>query len=372
MRIAIDASPLGKPRDGIARYTYNLARYLSIVGLENRYFLFSNRQFDDAGLKGPNVEKVVTKFPLMSAWLQTVVPYYLKKLKIDLFHGTYFVIPMMAPCSTVVSVHDLTPFIYKDSHQKSNVLVRALLPPSVARAEVAITASRSAADDLKKFLNSEESKIRIVHYAAAECFRRKVEEPYLHRAMRKYGIASRYILFLGTIEPRKNITTLIRAFALMRKDGGVEHKLVIAGRETDYYGQCQSLVRLLNLNGEVVFTGFIDEEDLAYIYSGADLFVYPSHYEGFGLPPLEAMACGVPTIVSEGSCFPEVVGDGAMMVPSEDAQRLCMAMRRVLSEEGLRQELSEKGMKRAKIFSWSKTALETLSIYKEIVENKAV
>lgn len=371
MRIAIDASPLGKSKGGVARYTYNLAKHLPVVGPENKYFLFSNRDFDDAGLRGANVEKVVAKFPVMSVWLQTVILYHLKKLKIDLFHGTYFVIPILAPTPAVVSVHDLTPFIYKDSHQKSNLLVRTLFPPSLARAKIAITGSRSAADDLKKYLRCGESKIRIVPYAAAETFGPRTDAKYVYRIMNKYGIPSRYLLFVGTVEPRKNITSLIRAFALLKKNGDVEQKLVIAGHKTDYYRQCEILIRHLNLNGEIIFTGFVDEEDLPYIYSGANLFVYPSCYEGFGLPPLEAMACGVPTIVSEGSSFPEVVGDGALMVPAEDDSKLSMAMRKVLSEDGLRRELRAKGLERAKFFSWRKTALETLSIYREIVEGKA-
>ena len=183
----------------------------------------------------------------------------------------------------------------------------------------------------------------------------------------KYSITGSFILFVGNISPRKNILALLQAFNKLKKRG-IKHKLVIAGKKDQRYEQVLKTLNELNLGGEVIFTGYVPEEDLPKLYNAADLFVYPSLYEGFGLPILEAMACGTPVVASNVSSLPEVAGDAGLLVNPQDVDALTNAMYKVLTDDKLKESLIDKGLERAKFFSWEKTARETLEVYKEVAE----
>jgi len=183
--------------------------------------------------------------------------------------------------------------------------------------------------------------------------------------LHQYGIKDPFILYVGTLEPRKNIPTLIHAFAKVKKDGFPQKLLLIGGKGWKYE-EIFSAINELSLTDQILIPGYVPDEDLVYFYNVADLFVYPSLYEGFGLPPLEAMACGTPVITSNKSSLPEVVGDAALLVDPLDVRALAGAIERVLANEELRAQLSERGLKRAKFFSWKKTAERTWEVYRAV------
>jgi len=195
----------------------------------------------------------------------------------------------------------------------------------------------------------------------------------LARVRNRYGLPERFILYVGTIEPRKNLTTLLEAYAaLTSRVSNLQYPisnihLVIAGRKGWLYEGFFRRLRELGLEREVVFPGFVPDEDLPALYSAAELFVFPSLYEGFGLPPLEAMACGTPVITSNSSSLPEVVGEVGIMVEPRDVRALAEAMELVLTDEGKRREMREKGLRQAARFSWKRTAQETLEVYRSVV-----
>jgi glycosyltransferase involved in cell wall biosynthesis len=175
-------------------------------------------------------------------------------------------------------------------------------------------------------------------------------------------------LFVSTVEPRKNLPTLLRAFRRLRDNYKTDAVLAIAGRRGWLFQEVDKVVAELNLGESVRFLGGVPNEELVYLYNAAKLFVLPSHYEGFGLPPLEAMACGTPVIVSNVSSLPEVVGDAGMLIDPADVEGLTVAMWRALTDDALRREMREKGLRRAQIFSWERTARETLAVYRKVVE----
>jgi glycosyltransferase involved in cell wall biosynthesis len=193
----------------------------------------------------------------------------------------------------------------------------------------------------------------------------------LARVRACYGLPERYVFCVGTIEPRKNLTTLLEAYQALRSRG-FNFKLVIVDKKGWLYKGFFRRLRELGLEGEVVFPGFIPDEDLPALYSAAELFVFPSLYKGFGLPPLEAMACGTPVIASNASSLPEVVEEAGIMVEPRDVSGLTEAMRRVLTDEGKRREMREKGLRQAARFSWERTAQETLEVYRSVVWGKGI
>ncbi|MEK7851993.1 MAG: glycosyltransferase family 1 protein, partial [Deltaproteobacteria bacterium] len=185
---------------------------------------------------------------------------------------------------------------------------------------------------------------------------------------RKYSIPDSYILYVGTIQPRKNIGTLVKAYSKLVKAKGVTHKLVITGRKGWLYAPLFELIKSEGLEQNVIFTGFVPDEELPYIYNGADLFVYLSLFEGFGIPPLEAMVCGVPVICSDATSLPEVVGDAGILVDPMDQEGVEKAILNVLISPSLRREMQEQGFLQAGKFSWERTARETLEVYREVVQ----
>jgi glycosyltransferase involved in cell wall biosynthesis len=225
-----------------------------------------------------------------------------------------------------------------------------------------ISISHHTKYDMLKHFKIPEDKIKVIHLAANECYK-PLKEDEIYKINEKYSLNHPYILYVGGLEPKKNIPTLLKAFYKLKKHD-VNHKLVITGEKRWNYKSIFETIDKLNLQKEVIFTGYIPDEDLPALYNAADLFVYPSLYEGFGLPPLEAMACGTPVITSNTSSLPEVVGDAGIMVNPYDIDELTNKMYKVLTNEGLTEELSKKGLERAKLFSWKKCAEETLNTYK--------
>lgn len=297
-------------------------------------------------------------------WPNLILPHRAAAAGFDLVHCTTPYGTLM-PCQyrNIITICDVTPLLFPETHGKMNVWHhRFALPAILSRAERIITISECSKRDIVKAYRVPEEKITVTMLAADECF---TEFPAGIPGTAVSSIPKPYILNVGTLEPRKNLDGLLRAFAAARKQG-LEHTLVIAGAKGWGDSRLAQLVADLKLEASVMFTGFIADDDLPHLYAGADFFVYPSLYEGFGLPPLEAMACGVPIITSNVSSLPEVAGDAALLVDPHSETELANAILRLAGNSEIRHALRAKGLARAAEFSWERTVAETLAVYGQV------
>ncbi|WP_083810054.1 glycosyltransferase family 4 protein [Methanothermococcus okinawensis] len=300
-----------------------------------------------------------------------ITPNTLKKHDFDIVHDVYHFGPFLSlkKPKKILTVYDLTPLLYSETHKKSKVLMHKYLFPLILKnSNKIISISHHTKQDIIKYFKIPEDKIKVIHLAANENYK-PLKEKEINEVKQKYNLNYPFILYVGGLEPKKNIPTLLKALYKLKKQG-INHKLILTGVKRWKYKSIFETIEKLNLQKDVIFTGYVPDEDLPALYNAADLFVYPSLYEGFGLPPLEAMACGTPVITSNTSSLPEVVGDAGIMINPYNVDELAKAMNEVLTNEGLREELSKKGLERAKLFSWKKCAEEHLKVYEEVYNKK--
>jgi glycosyltransferase involved in cell wall biosynthesis len=290
---------------------------------------------------------------------------------VDIFHSTDFVLPPVRQARTILTVHDLTFMRLPECAETGlRAYLSKVVPRSIERADLVLADSQSTKNDLIELLGVSPDKVEVVYAGVERRFRPMEGEMALQRVKRRYGLDFPFILSLGTLEPRKNFAGLVEAYALMRGKGQGrgrrELKLVIAGGKGWLYDEIFAKVEELGLEDKVIFPSFVTDEDLPALYNLAELFVFPSLYEGFGLPPLEAMACGTPVITSDRPSLPEVVGEAGLMVEATDGEALAGAMERVLTDENLRREMREKGLKQAEKFTWEAAAEKLLDVYSRL------
>lgn len=298
-----------------------------------------------------------------AVWEQTVLPALARRDRLQVLHGPVNVAPLLAPCPTVVTVHDLGYLRLPDRLPAGRRrYFAALTRASVRRASRVLAVSESTKRDIIELLGVPEERIAVTPLAADAGFR-PVGGETLEAFLGEQGIVRPFVLSVGTLEPRKNLPALLRAFGRIAAE--VPHDLVLAGPEGWMTDEIHETRHRLGLGDRLRFTGYVEGEALPAWYSAADLFVYPSLYEGFGLPPLEAMACGTPVVTSDVSSLPEVVGDAALTVPPTDEAALAEAMRRVLEDPALASDLRVRGLARAGQFSWAWTAALTVAAYRE-------
>jgi glycosyltransferase involved in cell wall biosynthesis len=313
-------------------------------------------------------------------WEQTVLANESRKL--DLLHAMAFAVPLAAACPTIVTVHDLSFIRYPGAFRTVNrVYLSTLTRLSVKRARRVIVGAESTRQDVIELCGARPEKIVTVPYGVSDAFAPACEADHgcerIEEFRRHKGLPEQFILFLGTLEPRKNIGLLIESYALFRErtllrgDTGRIPPLVIAGGKGWFYESLFARVTELGLIENVLFTGYVPNEELPWWYRAAALFVFPSLFEGFGLPVLEALACGTPTITSNASSLPEVAGDAAILVDPGDKEGLVSAMERVLCDNDLRLALSEAGPRQASKFPWSRTAAETIAVYRAVLGGQA-
>ena len=375
MKVGIVADRLNRPRSGIGNYIYYLIKEFAKTN-ENREKVYLIN-YEDNNIF-PNLNKIIIENPLKNITKKSFyfwhiyLQFRLKRnnLNLDIIHSpenaTLFV---KLKQKKIVTVHDTTPFLFPESFTLITLLrYRLLLPRTLKTADKIITDSNSTKKDLVNYFNIPEEKIKVIFLAADEKFK-PLNNEEINEVKQKYSLNFPFILYVGLLHPRKNIPSLIEAYYKLKlKKDDMEYKLVIAGKNN---GKCKDIfgtVGRLNLQKDVIFTGYVLDEDLPALYNATDLFVYPSLYEGFGLPPLEAMACGTPVITSNTSSLPEVVGDAGIMVDPYDVDGLADAMHEVLTNDGLREDMIKRGLKRAKMFSWEKCAKETLRVYLSLME----
>ena len=370
MRIAFDATSIPRLMAGAGVYTDNLIRALARVDVDNEYVLFAKGDaFDGLARARPSFRVVHAggrSRATRLAWEQLMLPAQLRARAIDVLHSPHHTTPMVvAGCRRVVTFHDLTFFILPERYPRSRRLYFQSISWAAAKAAaMLICPSQAVRDDIVRILHAPPEKVRPIAEAASPAFRVIDDPAVLDRLRYNHLLPDRFILSVGSLEPGKNRTTLLKAFAELRRRG-VEQKLVVAGQRAWNYGDDFRLAEDLGLKGHVIFTGYVAPEEMPALYNAADLFVFPSLYEGFGLPVLEAMACGVPVVASNVSSIPEVTGDAALLVDPRDAEALCDAMERILKDADLSASLRQRGLERASTFSWERAARETIEVYEE-------
>lgn len=357
---------------GINWYIHNLLRHLPTSGNRHRYTVFlADRRAREAF---PNVEALISPFPTVSPavrifWEQAVQPMELLRQRIDLLHSLAFVQPVFLPCPGVVTVYDLSFVLFPERFGAwRRLYLRWGTKRSSRKARRIIAISASTREDVIDLLGVADGKVDVVPCGVDEDFQPISDRQRLDHFRMKRHLPRRMILFVGTIEPRKNLVTLLKAYALLRQRLEVP-LLVIAGPKGWHHQEVFAAVEELNLHDRVRFPGYIPREELPLWYNAADCFVYPSLYEGFGLPPLEAMACGTPVIASDTSSLPEVVGDAGLLVDPTSAGHIADAMERVLTDEYLRTGMRRKGLARSSEFSWQRVAQETVRVYEKAMSD---
>lgn len=370
MRVGLDAAVLKEEAYGIGNYIKNLIFNLASTKPHDDYFLVASRQGIPhfASLANRLSFGLCPNSPLPRVvWEQTVLPRILGTKKIDVFHGLASSVPLRGNCPRVATVHDLTAFTVPDRHTfaRRNYL-RWMIPEACKRADVIITVSEHTRDDLVKRLGVPYDKIVVIWLGVDPKFYPIGNTEQLAAVRQKYGISGNFILYVGVIEPRKNLCNLVRAFQ-DAVDVHREYVLVLAGSPGWGYESVLRGVMSSSIRDRIILTGYVDSRDLCALYSASSLFVYPSLYEGFGLPVLEAMACGIPVITSNVSSLPEIAGGACVLVDPRSPGDLMRAMRRVLAEEHVRKMLSEQGILRARAFSWERTARKTHEVYSRLL-----
>ncbi len=371
MRIAIDASTIST-QGGPRTYVLGLLEALLKLDQENSYTVFYN---DRSHLgRFPQAQEIVLpgKTPLDRLWREhLLLPQACRRERIDLLHCPKSAIPFFSPCPVVVTLHDLIPIKHPETEKFAAQLYwRLQIPIAARRSNFIITDSEHARKEIMTDFRVPAERIKAVMLGFNPDMNGEPDQSTSRKVSAKYNLPDDYILYVGTIQPRKNLETLIEAFNRLKQDRDIPHKLVIVGRKGWLYEQLFKRIHELGLDEEILFTGFVPDEELPSIYGRASVFVYLSLFEGFGLPPLEAMACGIPVITSNTTSLPEVVGDAGITLPPTDVARVNEALRQVICDKELRTTMRQKGLKQARLFSWEATARETLEIYKAVLSTR--
>ena len=373
MRIGIDATALPPQPVGAGNYIIQLIRALAAGDFDNQLVIFAQQKGprlinlqSDSSIEWQIVEDSSPGSRLI--WEQTVLPSLSQKTKIDLLHSLHYTKPLRLNCASVVTFHDMTYYLYPQLHTRSRRLVfPTAMRFSAKQADALITVSESTREDAIRLLEIDPERIFTTQLGVDPSFTVLDDNDAELRVISKYSLPEKYILYLGTIEPRKNLPVLIKSYKQIADDG-TDYKLVLVGKYGWMYQEVLALIDDLDLQDMVCLTGYVSQEDLPVVYNLASLFVYPTIYEGFGLPALEAMACGVPVITTRVASLPEIVGDAGLLIPVNDTDALYEAMNQVLEDTALRENLIHDGLARSKLFSWERTAQLTQQVYKKVLE----
>lgn len=352
MKIAIDAQTTLGQKTGFGFYVKNLTEALIKIDKSDKYNLVK-----------PNTDKDFTTLKRWW-WDQVSFPQKARKERVKLLHQPCFSAPIFYKGKVIVTCHDLISVFFPENLPLvSRLFYSKWMPFSYRKATLIIADSEHTKKDLMALLKIPASKIRVIHLATSKEFRPIKAKKNLNQICRKYHTGKYYFLHVGTLEPRKNLEFLVRSYSLIARD--ISENLVITGKKGWYYEGLFALVKQLKLEDRVIFTGYVDERDLPALYSGASALVFPSLYEGFGLPPLEAMACGTPVISSNTSSLPEVIGSAGILLPPRDERKWAKNMLKIIKDKGLAMTLKKMGPIQARRFSWEETARKTVEVYRE-------
>jgi glycosyltransferase involved in cell wall biosynthesis len=368
MRIGIDARLVFYSQAGIGQYILHLASGLAQVDRDNDYVLLQSRKDDSTILEQSNFRRVSLWTPSHHRFERHALNVEIMRLGLDILHSPDFIPPHRPRCRSVITVHDLAFLLYPHFLTRESARYYGHIDQAVRWTDQIIAVSNSTKQDAMQHLGVPEDKITVVYEAANAIFRPIDRDLAQQEVRTRHGVDGPFLLFVSTIEPRKNVPTLLRALWQLTECYKEDVHLILAGGKGWLFQDAFALVDELKLQGRVHFVGRVTSEDLLYLYNAAELLAHPAFYEGFGLPPLEAMACGLPVIVSNVSSLPEVVGDAGILIDPHDVDELTVSIWRVLNETEIRREMREKGLRRAARFSWERAAGETVAIYKRAFE----
>ncbi|MGQ0645832.1 MAG: glycosyltransferase family 4 protein [Elusimicrobiota bacterium] len=365
MRIGLDAQTLGRRRTGDETYWRNLLREFAALEADNSYRVYYTDPAAAPFLRSLPARMEARKMAVRTPFLRVPLAYAWEMMRepVDVFHTQYVGVPANG-ARLVLTVHDLSFEFYPQAFPWNRAMALRLTRWSARRADAVLAVSESTKRDLMRMYGVPEERVHVVPNAADPVFFPCRDAAEIRRVKTRYGLDGRYFIAVGALHPRKNLGRLLDAYQSLRSLPGFRHQLALVGEPA--WGPA------LKRRAGVVFTGHVGPDDLRALYGGASALVYPSLYEGFGLPPLEAMACGAPAIVSNSSSLPEVCGDAAVYVDPMDAGDIRRAMLEVARGPDLRRAMRERGLRRAARFSWRETARKTLRVYESAAAREAV
>jgi len=373
LHIAIDAHSVGTGLAGVETYITNLIEALAASGETNRYTLYltKGRAGDRFAGRWPHVSvrRTLPHTPFLR--IPVTFPLQLRHHPADLLH-VQFTAPPFTPCPVVATIHDLSfEHLPETFNRRSWMQLRLTVRRTARAAAHIITSSEFSRRDLIETYNIAPERITVTLAAAAPHFRPAPAED-IAEVKRRYGIGGDYVLAVGSIQPRKNLVRLVRAYSDLRRRRSHDKlpQLVLVGKRAWLYGETLRAVEQSGVASNVIFTGYVPERDLPALYTGALCFVYPSYFEGFGLPPLEAMQCGAAVIAGDRTSLPEVVGDAGLLVNPFDEDAIGAAIARLIDDGDLRAGLRARGQQRAALFNWTETARQTLQVYEQATKEK--
>ncbi|MCJ7737710.1 MAG: glycosyltransferase family 4 protein [Anaerolineae bacterium] len=353
MKICIDTQSTLGHKTGIGLYTQHLIEAVQAIAPHHHYYSLNWGQTCEL------------RTDQRLRWQQLVLPKRAKAARADVLHTPGFDAPRFKPCPTVLTVHDLIGMLFPENLPPvARFYWSWWLPHSIRWADHIIADSEHTRRDIVRLLGVTRKRITVIPLGVGPQFHPVSAQQAAQKLRTKHQLPQSYVLYLGTLEPRKGIDTLIESYALI--SGEIPQDLVIAGKRGWFTEPLFELVQHRRLEDRVHFTGYISDERVPALLSAADVFAFPSRYEGFGLPALEAMACGTPVIASNASSLPEVVGDAGLMVPPDDIPALAQALSEVLGDRDLQRNMRERGLARARCFTWEETARKTLQVYEEL------
>lgn len=368
MRIGIDGRPLSKQRTGIGNYIKGLVDLLPQSAPEHEYILYSNRPLGSSSTDGASRCEVDRLYGMVPGtfWLLARGAHLARRDCLDVYWGTNAALPLGLPTHVlkVVSVYDLVWLRYPETSTTYNLVIQRLcVRKAVDEADYVVVISRTTQDELIHYLNVPKEKTRLVYPGIDPRYKPQDNEKAAEYISRKYGVPQRYLFTVGTVHPRKNVRFLVNVMQILRRGEPAECPLLVAGSIGWKNSQLFREIEALGLTDSIRFLGYIPDEDMPFFYGGAQAFLFPTLYEGFGLPPVEAMACGTPVIASDCPCMPEVLGDAAILLPLSVPRRFAAAIRDVISDDRLRTGLRVKGIQRAQHFRYETSVRQLQEIF---------
>jgi glycosyltransferase involved in cell wall biosynthesis len=371
MRVALNMLFVAPGLAGGRVYCEGLLRGLQAVDGGDEYVVYTRRgvrlpALDPRRFRHVEAPVAPSSTVWRAVWEYRRLPDEVRRGGFDLFHGLGSLSPSSQSCPFVLTVHDLIYHHFPASLPRGfRLFMRVVLPRVARRADRVIVPSHCTGREVVGHLGVPEERVRVVPYGPGNDLRRLTDEEAVAAVLRKYAVRWPYVVSVSRAYPHKNLAGLLRAFALLRARGR-DVSLVLVGERYRSGGELDRLAGELGLGKSVIFTGFAGQDEMSALYSGADVFAFPSLAEGYGLPVLEAMACGTPVVASDASAVPEAVGGAGVVADARDPEAFAAALARVLDDAGLRQRLAAAGLARAATFSWEKSAAETLAVYREL------
>ncbi|HZM60740.1 MAG TPA: glycosyltransferase family 1 protein [Vicinamibacterales bacterium] len=372
MRVAIDARKLHD--FGIGTYIRNLLRHLARTDQDTEFVLLCGEaDLGVAAQLGPNFRAVLEPSPNYSLREQVHVPWVLRRERPNVYHAPHYVLPAGVRCPSVVTIHDCIHLMFPQylPNRVAYAYARAQMWSAARRSNCILTVSEASKRDILHLFNVAPEKIVVVYNAIDSHFSVTPSEEAVARVRERYQLDHRFVLYVGNIKPHKNLVRLIEAFDELRRGELEDLKLLIIGDQISKLPALRRAVHRHKLHKHVRFLGYLADDQLAILYRLASVFAFPSLYEGFGLPPLEAMASGTPVVTSNVSSLPEVVGGAAVLVDPYDVDAIVDGLRRVLTNPTLAAEMRQKGIARAREFSWERSVAKTWAVYQQIAGSRA-